>query len=37
MEKTKDEMVVYTSICMNYLPKALILGESLKKYNSNIK
>lgn len=30
-------MVVYTSICMNYLPKALILGESLKKYNKNIR
>lgn len=30
-------MIVYTSICMNYLPKALILGESLKKYNDDIK
>ena len=30
-------MLVYTSICMNYLPKALILGESLKKHNENIR
>lgn len=30
-------MIVYTSICMNYLPKALILGESLKKNNKDIK
>lgn len=30
-------MVVFTSICMNYLPKALTLGESLKKTNKNIK
>lgn len=30
-------MIVFTSICMNYLPKALILGESLKKYNPEIK
>ena len=30
-------MIVYTSICMNYLPKALCLGESLKKTNPNIK
>lgn len=30
-------MIVYTSICMNYMPKALILGKSLKKYNKNIK
>lgn len=30
-------MIVYTSICMNYLPKALVLGESLKKYNPDVK
>lgn len=30
-------MTVFTSICMNYLPKALTLGESLKKTNKNIK
>ncbi len=30
-------MIVYTSICMNYLPKALCLGESLKKTNPNVK
>ena len=30
-------MIVYTSICMNYMPKALILGESLKKYNKDVK
>lgn len=30
-------MVVFTSICMNYLPKALVLGESLKKHNKNVK
>lgn len=30
-------MVVFTSICMNYLPKALVLGESLKKTNPNVK
>jgi len=30
-------MLVYTSICMNYLPKALILGNSLKKHNDNVK
>lgn len=30
-------MIVYTSICMNYLPKALILAKSLKKYNTNVK
>ena len=30
-------MIVYTSICMNYLPKALTLGQSLKKTNPNIK
>lgn len=36
-KKNKEEIVVYTSICMNYLPKALVLGESLKKYNPDIK
>ncbi len=30
-------MIVYTSICMNYLPKALVLGESLKAQNKNAK
>lgn len=30
-------MVVYTSICMNYLPKALTLGKSLKETNKDIK
>jgi len=30
-------MLVYTSICMNYLPKALTLGKSLKKTNKNVK
>src|SRR5574344_427865 len=30
-------MIVYTSICMNYLPKALTLGKSLKETNKNIK
>ena len=30
-------MVVFTSICMNYLPKALVLGESLKKHNKDVK
>ncbi len=30
-------MIVYTSICMNYMPKALILGESLKKHNPEVK
>lgn len=30
-------MVVFTSICMNYLPKALTLGNSLKKTNKDIK
>lgn len=30
-------MIVFTSICMNYLPKALILGKSIKKYNKDIK
>ncbi len=30
-------MIVYTSICMNYLPKALVLGKSIKKNNSNVK
>lgn len=30
-------MIVYTSICMNYLPKALVLGQSLKQTNPNIK
>ena len=30
-------MIVYTSICMNYMPKALILGESLKKNNKDVK
>lgn len=30
-------MIVYTSICMNYLPKALTLGESLKKTNPKVK
>lgn len=30
-------MVVFTSICMNYLPKALVLGDSLKKHNKNVK
>lgn len=30
-------MLVYTSICMNYLPKALTLGESLKKTNKDVK
>lgn len=30
-------MVVFTSICMNYLPKALVLGKSLKKNNKDIK
>lgn len=30
-------MIVFTSICMNYLPKALVLGESLKEHNKDIK
>lgn len=30
-------MIVFTSICMNYLPKALVLGNSLKKHNKNVK
>ena len=30
-------MIVFTSICMNYLPKALVLGQSLKTTNPNIK
>lgn len=30
-------MVVFTSICMNYLPKALTLGSSLKETNPNVK
>lgn len=30
-------MIVFTSICMNYLPKSLVLGKSLKKYNEDIK
>lgn len=30
-------MIVYTSICMNYMPKALILGESLKRHNKDVK
>lgn len=30
-------MLVYTSICMNYLPKALTLGKSLKKTNKDVK
>ena len=30
-------MIVYTSICMNYLPKALTLGQSLKETNPDIK
>ena len=30
-------MLVYTSICMNYLPKALTLGKSIKKNNKNVK
>ena len=33
----KEKLEVYTSICMNYLPKALVLGESLKKHNPGIK
>ncbi len=33
----KGKTIVYTSICMNYLPKALVLGESLKKHNPDIK
>ena len=36
-KKQKEDIVVYTSICMNYLPKALVLGESLKKHNPDIK
>lgn len=30
-------MIVYTSICMNYLPKALVLGESLKVHYKDVK
>lgn len=30
-------MIVFTSICMNYLPKALTLGKSLKETNKNVK
>lgn len=30
-------MIVYTSICMNYLPKALVLGKSLKETNPKVK
>lgn len=30
-------MIVFTSICMNYLPKALVLGDSLKKHDKDIK
>ena len=30
-------MLVFTSICMNYLPKALTLGKSLKNTNKNVK
>ena len=30
-------MIVYTSVCMNYMPKALVLGESLKKHNKDVK
>ncbi len=33
----KEKLIVYTSICMNYLPKALVLGESLKKHNPDVK
>lgn len=29
-------MLVYTSICMNYLPKALILAKSLKEFSSDV-
>ena len=32
-----NSMVVYTSICMNYLPKALTLGKSLKETNKDVK
>ena len=35
--KNEEKMLVYTSICMNYLPKALVLGDSLKKHNKNIR
>lgn len=35
-KKEKAKMVVYTSICMNYLPKALVLAESLKRHNPDI-
>lgn len=30
-------MIVYTSICMNYLPKALTLGQSLRESNPDVK
>lgn len=30
-------MIVFTSICMNYLPKALTLGQSLRETNPDIK
>lgn len=30
-------MLVFTSICMNYLPKALTLGKSIKNTNKNVK
>lgn len=30
-------MLVFTSICMNYLPKALTLGKSIKKTNKDVK
>ncbi len=30
-------MVVFTSICMNYFPKALTLGKSLKQHNKDVK
>lgn len=36
-ENEEENMLVFTSICMNYLPKALVLGDSLKKHNPNIR
>lgn len=30
-------MIVFTSICMNYMPKALILGKSLRATNPDVK
>ena len=36
-ENEEKNMLVFTSICMNYLSKALVLGDSLKKHNKNIR